>query len=119
MRRRQHTRQNHRRRRIRHILERRRLRFRGRGGGVVHIELEDTAALAPLFRETVSDVGLATEEGGQLDAFVADDEFDDLEAGVVGGGDHGGGRVFEAGDAHVGVQRGEGEKEGWEEEEAC
>lgn len=54
---------------------------------VVHIELEDTAALAPLFGEPVSDVGRAAEEGGQLDAFVADDEFDDLEAGVVGGGD--------------------------------
>lgn len=61
---------------------------------------------------------LAAEEGGQLDAFVADDEFDDLEAGVVGSGDHGGGRVFEAGDEHVGARGGEGEEEGWEEEEA-
>lgn len=118
MRPRQHTRQNHRRGRIRHIFERRRLRFRGRGGGVVHIELEDAAALAPLLGETVSDVRRAAEEGGQLDAFVADDEFDDLEAGVVGGGDHGRGRVFEAGDDDVGA-RGEGEKEGWEEEEVC
>ena len=64
--------------------------------------------------EPVSDVGRAAEEGGQLDAFVADDEFDDLEAGVVGGGDQGGRRVFEAGDDDVGV-RGKGE----DEEEEC
>ena len=116
MRPRQHTRQNHRSGRIRQVLEGRRLRFRGHGI-VIHIELEDAAALAPLFGELVSDVRLAAEEGGQLDAFVADDEFDDLEAGVVGGGYHGGGRVFEAGDEDVGAG-GEGEEEeGWEEEE--
>lgn len=102
MRPRHHTPQHHRRRHPGYILERRRLLLLG-CGIVIHVQLNDTAAITPLFWEMVSDVRFAAEEGGQLDAFVADEEFDDLEAGVVGCWDQGVVEGFEAGDGGVGA----------------